>query len=67
MVLHGPAAIESNPLALAEIDTPEPGPGEILVRVTASAVPICTSVKAISRRSIRASSPAMRWSAWSSG
>jgi alcohol dehydrogenase, propanol-preferring len=38
MVLHGPAAIESNPLALAEIDTPEPGPGEILVRVTACGV-----------------------------
>jgi propanol-preferring alcohol dehydrogenase len=38
MVLHGPAAIESNPLTLAEIDTPEPGPGEILVRVTACGV-----------------------------
>jgi propanol-preferring alcohol dehydrogenase len=38
MVLHRPAAIESNPLALAEIETPEPRPGEILVRVTACGV-----------------------------
>ena len=38
MVLHRPTAIESNPLTLAEIDTPEPGPGEILVRVTACGV-----------------------------
>src|ERR1700730_2239979 len=38
MVLHRPAAIESNTLPLAENDTPEPGPGEILVRVTACGV-----------------------------
>jgi propanol-preferring alcohol dehydrogenase len=38
MVLHKPEAIESNPLTLAEIDTPEPGPGEILVRVTVCGV-----------------------------
>jgi len=38
MVLHKPETIESNPLTLAEIDTPEPGPGEILVRVTVCGV-----------------------------
>jgi alcohol dehydrogenase, propanol-preferring len=38
MVLHKPAAIESNPLTLGEIDKPEPGAGEILVRVTACGV-----------------------------
>jgi len=38
MVLHKPAPIESAPLTLAEIDRPEPGAGEILVRVTACGV-----------------------------
>jgi alcohol dehydrogenase, propanol-preferring len=38
MVVHQPAAIESRPLELAEVDRPEPGPGEILVRITACGV-----------------------------
>jgi propanol-preferring alcohol dehydrogenase len=38
MVLHKPAAIESNPLTFGEIDTPEPGAGELLVRVMACGV-----------------------------
>ena len=33
MAVHRPAPIETNPLSLVEIDAPEPGPGEILVRV----------------------------------
>ena len=33
MVLFQPAAIESSPLRLMELPTPEPGPGEILIRV----------------------------------
>jgi alcohol dehydrogenase, propanol-preferring len=38
MVVHTPAAIESNPLTLADLEKPEPQPGEILVRVTACGV-----------------------------
>jgi propanol-preferring alcohol dehydrogenase len=38
MVLHKPAAIESSPLTLADLDRPTPRPGEILVRVTACGV-----------------------------
>jgi alcohol dehydrogenase, propanol-preferring len=38
MVVHKPAPIEERPLALAELPSPEPGPGEILVRVTACGV-----------------------------
>ncbi len=38
MVVHTPAAIESNPLTLADLETPEPLPGEILVRVTTCGV-----------------------------
>jgi alcohol dehydrogenase, propanol-preferring len=38
MVVHTPAAIESNPLTLADLETPEPQPGEMLVRVTACGV-----------------------------
>jgi alcohol dehydrogenase, propanol-preferring len=38
MVVHTPAAIETNPLTLADLETPEPGPGEILVRVTTCGV-----------------------------
>jgi len=33
MAVHRPAAIERNPLTPIETDTPEPGPGEILVRI----------------------------------
>jgi propanol-preferring alcohol dehydrogenase len=38
MVVHTPALIESNPLTLADLETPEPQSGEILVRVTACGV-----------------------------
>ncbi|HEY1849911.1 MAG TPA: zinc-dependent alcohol dehydrogenase family protein [Candidatus Binataceae bacterium] len=38
MVVHTPAAIESSPLTLADLEKPVPGPGEILVRVTACGV-----------------------------
>ncbi len=38
MVVHTPAAIDSNPLMLTEMAPPEPAPGEILVRVTACGV-----------------------------
>ncbi len=38
MAVHKPAPIESNPLTLIEIETPEPGPGEILVRVSVCGV-----------------------------
>ncbi len=38
MVVDKPAAIESNPLTLADLEKPVPGPGEILVRVTACGV-----------------------------
>lgn len=38
MVVNTPAAIESNPLTLADLEKPAPGPGEILVRVTACGV-----------------------------
>ena len=33
MAVHRPAAIERNPLTPIETNTPEPGPGEILVRI----------------------------------
>ena len=32
-LLRSPAAIETNPLAFADVKTPEPGKGEVLVRV----------------------------------
>jgi propanol-preferring alcohol dehydrogenase len=38
MVVDKPAAIESNPLTLADLEKPVPKPGEILVRVTACGV-----------------------------
>lgn len=38
MAVHKPAAIESNPLALADLPTPVPASGEILVRVTVCGV-----------------------------
>jgi propanol-preferring alcohol dehydrogenase len=38
MVVHRPAAIESNPLVRADLPTPTPAAGEILVRVTACGV-----------------------------
>jgi len=38
MVVHTPAAIETNPLTLADLEMPEPQPGEILVRVTTCGV-----------------------------
>ena len=37
-ILSAPAPIESNPLTLKEVPTPEPGPGEVLIRVTACGV-----------------------------
>ena len=38
MVVHTPAAIETNPSTLANLEMPEPQPGEILVRVTTCGV-----------------------------
>jgi propanol-preferring alcohol dehydrogenase len=38
MVVDKPEAIESSPLTLANLEKPVPGPGEILVRVTACGV-----------------------------
>ncbi|PYM51727.1 MAG: alcohol dehydrogenase, partial [Candidatus Rokuibacteriota bacterium] len=37
MVLSAQAPVETSPLAWADPPVPEPGPGEILVRVTACA------------------------------
>ncbi|HUJ40381.1 MAG TPA: zinc-dependent alcohol dehydrogenase family protein [Candidatus Acidoferrales bacterium] len=37
-VLRAPAKIETNPLEFAEVPTPRPGPGEVLVRVNACGV-----------------------------
>src|SRR5215467_5264882 len=33
-ILNAPASIETNPLSFVEIPTPQPAPGEVLVRVT---------------------------------
>ncbi|MGH7931767.1 MAG: zinc-dependent alcohol dehydrogenase family protein [Candidatus Binataceae bacterium] len=38
MAVHSPASIESNPLSPIELERPEPGAGEILVRVKACGV-----------------------------
>ena len=38
MVLSAPAPVESRPLSLQDVPVPEPGPGEVLIRVTANAV-----------------------------
>jgi propanol-preferring alcohol dehydrogenase len=38
MAIAAPAAIESNPLTLVDLERPRPGPGEILVRVTTCGV-----------------------------
>ena len=38
MVLTAPAAAESRPLELRDVPVPEPGPGELLVRVVANGV-----------------------------
>ena len=38
MVLTAPAPVESRPLELRDVPIPEPGPGELLVRVLANAV-----------------------------
>jgi propanol-preferring alcohol dehydrogenase len=37
-LLHQPAPIETNPLVLSEVPDPEPGPGEVLLRVRACAI-----------------------------
>lgn len=37
-LLKAPAQVESNPLALSDIPVPEPGTGEVLVRVTACGI-----------------------------
>jgi len=37
-VLRKPAPVESNPLEFAEVPQPEPGPGQVLLRVSACAV-----------------------------
>jgi propanol-preferring alcohol dehydrogenase len=37
-VLHDPAPARQRPLAVSEIDEPEPGPGEVLIEVEACAV-----------------------------
>jgi alcohol dehydrogenase, propanol-preferring len=37
-VLHRPAPIASHPLAIEEVPTPEPGPGEVLLKVEACGV-----------------------------
>lgn len=38
MVLTAPAPVETRPLELRDVPVPEPGPGEVLVRVLANAV-----------------------------
>ncbi|MGD0461896.1 MAG: zinc-dependent alcohol dehydrogenase family protein [Tepidisphaeraceae bacterium] len=38
MVLTNPASIDTSPLALRELPAPEPGPGEVLVRVEACGI-----------------------------
>jgi alcohol dehydrogenase, propanol-preferring len=38
VVMHGPAPIEDGALCLEEVDRPAPGPGQILMRVTACGV-----------------------------
>jgi propanol-preferring alcohol dehydrogenase len=38
MVLSAPAPVETRPLELRDVPVPEPGPGEVLIRVTANAV-----------------------------
>src|SRR2546430_16422952 len=36
--LHTPAPIETRPLVLEEVAVPEPGPGEVLIRVRACGI-----------------------------
>jgi propanol-preferring alcohol dehydrogenase len=38
MAVHTPGPIETNPLRLVDVAPPEPGPGEILVRVKSCGV-----------------------------
>jgi alcohol dehydrogenase, propanol-preferring len=37
-ILRSPAPIESNPLVIADVAKPEPGPGQVLVRVSACGI-----------------------------
>jgi propanol-preferring alcohol dehydrogenase len=38
VLLHEPGPLDSHPLRIADIDVPEPGPGQLLVKVTACGV-----------------------------
>src|SRR5260370_9100555 len=37
-LLRSPAPVETNPLILSDVPTPDPGPGEVLVRVSACGI-----------------------------
>jgi alcohol dehydrogenase, propanol-preferring len=38
VLLHQPGPLDSDPLRIAEIDVPEPGPGQVLIKVSACGV-----------------------------
>ena len=63
MVLSNPGAIESNPLKLRELETPNPGPGKFAFacRRAGSVEPICMWLKLSFRRGGRRSCRAIRW------